>query len=224
MLIDHLAFVFPQYFPSYFRIIGRIAFPIFVFLIAQGCHHTSNMPKYLWRLFLFALIAEIPFDLARGDTVDFLSNTNIFYTLTLGVFAIYVYQWLTKHLGTKLGILPAIGILFAAVFAADMLSTDYGAWGVAFIFSMYIITNKPLKLTAMAFFCLRMHAPTLAILNHRLATLGDPTNLAWIIGYLTPVALVYFYNGKKGPNMRWAFYVFYPAHLLILALLSMMIA
>ena len=100
MIVDHVGAVFPT--PDAFRVIGRMAFPIYAFLIAEGCRHTRNRQRYLVRLGLFALISEIPFDLAfdvilmgeRFPKVDFLRHTNVFYTLFFAVAAIHTYETL----------------------------------------------------------------------------------------------------------------------------------
>ena len=96
MLIDHTGAVFNLH--DGFRIVGRIAFPLFVFLISEGCKHTKSYEKYLLRLGLFALISQIPFDLAFSQRwgyqihIDFFNRTNIFYTLWLGVVCAYLFN------------------------------------------------------------------------------------------------------------------------------------
>ena len=97
MLIDHLGAVFPGYFGFEFRVIGRVAFPIYVYLVAEGFRHTKSPVKFLARLGAFAIISEPFFDMAiRGAElpwgVDFLNNTNIFYTLFFGGAAIYAFE------------------------------------------------------------------------------------------------------------------------------------
>ena len=102
MLFDHTGAVFTASTPLFFRWIGRIAFPIYAYMIAQGCKHTNNIDKYLLRLGIFALISEIPFDIAfmhyytmdgaLNLGINFLRNTNVFYTLFLGVACISIYE------------------------------------------------------------------------------------------------------------------------------------
>jgi len=107
MTIDHTGAVFSDYTPFVLRNIGRMAFPIYAFLIAQGARYTKNIEKFMLRLFLFALISQVPYNLALNrstfgnslfdrSTYDFLNNTNIFYTLFLAVSAIFAYSKL-KH-------------------------------------------------------------------------------------------------------------------------------
>lgn len=134
MIIDHAGAVF---FPGtgLFRTIGRIAFPIYAFLIAEGCRHTRNRRRYLMGLGLFALVSEIPFDLAFGDIlvgeklprVDFLRHTNVFFTLFFAVAAIHIYETLrrqhrkTQLAGAALGGLAILLEGLAVAFIGEVL-------------------------------------------------------------------------------------------------------
>ena len=90
MLIDHAgATLFPQC--DILRSIGRVSFLLYAFLLAQGCKHTHSMERYLLGLGIFALISEIPYDLAFGISINFLDQTNIFYTLFLSAACVYIY-------------------------------------------------------------------------------------------------------------------------------------
>jgi len=101
MLLDHTCAAFPDTFPIYFRYIGRLAFPVFAYMIAQGCKHTGNIWKYLLRLGIFAIISEIPYDMALRSEISFVSNTNIYYTLFIGTFCIAFYEMLKSLLSAS---------------------------------------------------------------------------------------------------------------------------
>lgn len=216
MVIDHAGIIMPEFFGlspgiNIFRVIGRLAFPIFVYLIAEGFRHTKSPEKFLLRLGAFALISEIPFDIAFEPQINFLAGTNIFYTLFLGGVAIYAHQKLHEE---KPAYLPAC----AAVLAAEFLTADYGAYGVAFIFLMYLIKPVKWRLAAMAALCLYQHESTI-----RGVLRGDcvpAVVLLMIPATLVPVALVAFYNGERGPGLKWLFYAAYPAHILILLIIE----
>jgi len=160
------------------------------------------MGKYALRLGVLALISEPFFDtvLVRGD-VNFLANTNIFYTLFLAVCAI----WLHKLLGG--GLLGLLAVIPAAL-AAHLLTSDYGAFGVLFIFALYVI-NPTKRLRAAAGVAIGMLALYLPRVEVALfAVLASLCILA--------------YNGKQGPKhpaLKYGFYAFYPAHLLIIGLI-----
>ena len=140
MLIDHIGAVFPGQTPDYLRFIGRIAFPIYAYMVAQGCKRTRDIRKYLLRLGLFAIISEVPFDLAFGPLrgysgVNFLGHTNVFFTLFLGAAGIALYEKLRASKYPYLAFAASI----LAVFCAHLLDTDYGAFGAAFIFIIYAV-------------------------------------------------------------------------------------
>jgi hypothetical protein len=230
MVIDHLGAVFPDTFLFAFRIIGRIAFPLYVYLIAEGCRHTRSMPKFLLRLAAFALISEIPFDLSiHGGPVNFLYETNIFYTLTFGALAIYAYQYLRER-RPSYALYLSVGPLIALMWLADWMHTDYGAIGVAFIFTMYVIPHKKLRLAVMAIFCCLFQLEIiigvfawLFNIDTIFTILVVPEYVAMPIVCLLTVPLAAFYSGKRGPSLKWFFYFSYPVHLAVFAAIKMIL-
>lgn len=234
MIIDHFGAVFGM--PMYFRVIGRVAFPLFVFLIAEGCRHTKSMEKYILRLGIFALVSEVPFDLAiRGSGlagVDFLNNTNIFYTLWLGVVCVYVLQKIKGLIQDKVDmfynalwlVVPAF--VFGAMWLADWLGTDYGGIGVLFVFLTAaaaqfdeIKHQKFIQMAVITLFMFVLYFDTFLIefnlpLDFWLQHLGNH----FLLASLVAVVVVAFYNGKRGLPVKWLFYVIYPAHLLLFAI------
>ncbi|MCD8365228.1 MAG: conjugal transfer protein TraX [Clostridiales bacterium] len=208
MLIDHIgAVLFP--YQMVFRYIGRIAFPIFVFLIVEGFFHTRDIHKYELRLLLFAAVSEIPFDLAFNDSILEFSSQNVFFTLFLGLLMLD----LMKRAGNK--IFREILILLVFVLAANLLLTDYSGGGVLLIWWFYYFRNRPLI---------------------KFIGLGA---ISWIFfgliecWSLLAVVPLLFYNGERGFHrenglysggangagavlLKYLFYIFYPVHLLIL--------
>ncbi|MCL2377080.1 MAG: conjugal transfer protein TraX [Defluviitaleaceae bacterium] len=217
MLIDHFGAVImqPWLYEPYFnpdiyflsRNIGRIAFPIFAYLIAQGCLHTKSMGKYLLRLGVLAIISEPLFDIAFGSfwdgNINFLRNTNIFYTLFLGVAAIAIYENL-RHNFPKVSNFAVLAPL-SMMAAAHLLSTDYSFIGVGLIFLIYLMgpenhTNRAIVLSIGIF-----------------ALYFD--DIIHLIFALIAIGLIALYNGKPGHNnatIKWGFYFFYPVHIAIL--------
>lgn len=201
-----------------FRLIGRIAFPIYCFLIVEGFAHTKNVGKYALRLGIFALVSEIPFDLAFNDTWWDLSYNNVFFTLVIGLLVIwgisYVLKfykaWMEKKLDKFLGSLFAIGagvILVAggSYIAEYMLCTDYGAAGVVTIVVMYLLRQVP-------WFGFAMGVMTLTIMC-------SSTEIVALLG-LVPL---FRYTGERGTNIKYFFYAFYPVHLLLLWFLTVIL-
>lgn len=126
MIIDHTgAVLFPQY--PILRIIGRISFPIFAFLAAEGFYHTRNVKKYMLRLAGFAVLSEVPFDIVFYGKFFEPAHQNIFFTLLLGVMLMYFY-------GSQYSLASKAGCVILLLLAGDFFRTDYGAWGILMIF------------------------------------------------------------------------------------------
>ncbi len=193
MLIDHVgAVLYPQY--LYLRIIGRISFPIFCFLLVEGALHTSNIRKYEMRLLVFALLSEIPFDYVFFGKLT-LEHQNVFFTLFIGLVMIEVIRY------GKAGNFP-FGAFIVAIMAAELLGTDYGAGGILFIACFYWLHEQKL-LKQVAFVALNLLYFGIGVQAY--------AGLAAI-----PMLL---YNEKQGAKMKYFFYLFYPVHLLILYLI-----
>ncbi len=187
------------------RCAGRPAFPLYCFLIAEGFCHTSSAPRYALRLFVFAILSEIPFDLAFNASWLELSYQNVFFTLLLGLLAVMAWQRCTEE-RSFLRYLLSLLCAAAAMAAAWALHTDYGALGVLLILVMYVLREREAE---------RALAVT-AVLG-LMVLLGRSL---WIelFGALALLPL-HFYNGERGRQPKFLFYAFYPAHLLLLVLL-----
>lgn len=180
------------------RFTGRLAFPLFCFLLVEGFVHTHNVKGYLGRLVLFGLLSEVPFDLAFFRTPFFPGAQNVYWTLALGVLAMAMLQKSENADGNAAwtGRLAALG----CAVVAQLAGTDYGAIGVALIVALYLTRNSRQKQ---------------CILGAVLMLFEITAPLAFV--------LLWFYNGERGrcPQWaKWAFYGFYPAHLTLLALVT----
>lgn len=199
MLIDHTgAILFPDL--LWLRMIGRLAFPIFCFLLSQGLHYTKNKPKYLLRLTLWMIISEFAFDYAVFGGFTW-SHQSVYVTLLLGALMGLCIEKLPKYLK----ILPVIPF---ALLASD-LHTDYGDYGILLI-ALFIFTRDiPYK--------------TLFQLAG-LIVLNIATNQAAIQFYsILAIIPIFLYNSKKtfhSKALQWGFYAFYPVHLAILHLIN----
>ncbi|MBR0353740.1 MAG: conjugal transfer protein TraX [Oscillospiraceae bacterium] len=202
------------------RGIGRLGFPIFCFLLVEGFFHTRNRRKYLLRLGLFALISELPFDLAFRDTwktfgrpeagfwarwgLEF-THQNVFFTLFLGLLAVMLWDGLTRG-GNEEGPvwrgLAAVVCALALGAAAHYGETDYGAMGVALILVLYLLHDRPWERDLLAGGVLAAMIP---FGSHWIELFG-----------IAAFPLFHLYNGRRGRQMKYFFYVFYPAHLLLL--------
>ena len=176
---------------SVLRGIGRAAFPIFCFLLVEGAVHTRSPRKYLLRLASFALISEIPFDLALHNQPFYWETQNVFFTLLAGLLVIQAFQ---RSPGQEWRGMLALAVLGAA---AELCGTDYGAIGVAVIAVMYLLRER--------FWAASVLSLILLVLLARIEIFSIPAFL-----------ILALYNGKRGRQPKYFFYVFYPVHLLIL--------
>ena len=179
------------------RCFGRIAFPVFAFLVAEGFAHTRNRMRYFLSLLLFAVISEVPWYLLNGAD----GTHNVMFTLVLGVLALAAFERLREH-----RILCCCSILLTAWLVA-WLGTDYEWRGVLMIVVFYLlgmVKNMPVTLRRMLqllfAFPLMMHYG--------------------ITGALFACVVIFLYDGTRGfihGNVaKYGFYAFYPAHLFLL--------
>ena len=177
------------------RMAGRLAFPIYCFLLVEGFLHTHDVKRYVERLFLFGLLSEVPFDMAFFRTPFHWGNQNVYWTLALGVLAMALMQKFQDAEGNIAwkGRLAALG----CVVLAQLLQTDYGAIGVALIVALYLTRN-----------------------NRKYQCIIGAVMMLFELTAPLAFVLVWFYNGQRGacsPLQKKAFYWFYPVHLLVLA-------
>lgn len=205
MFIDHFAYMMIELgvgvagnwyvIDRIMRGMGRVAFPIFCFTIVEGFQRTSDARAYLKRLLLFAMISEIPFDLAFGGTLVYMGFQNVFWTLAFGLFALMLYE------NREISPWKRFFGLLVCFWLPQMIHTDYSVYGVLTIFVMYLLRKEPMK----------------AGLAGYLILLLQSTAEKWaIFGFL----LILLYNGKRGNGNKYVYYLFYPGHLLLLILLK----
>lgn len=234
MLADHAALVFPDLLsqlglPAWAdalpRLLGRLAFPIFAYFVAEGCRRTRFFHRYLLRLGVFALISQAPFTLATGTM-----GGNVILTFFLAAGSVWGFERAVQAgRGPAAASLP----LLAACVLALAANCDYGFPGVLLVFALYLCGEQRKKrlvcLGAGLVLIYLVYDPLTGVLS--LPWLSGPM----IGGYLAaslPVQGLYclcaalslvplaFYRGQHGIQSKWFFYVFYPAHLLGLWALS----
>lgn len=175
-------------------VIGRIAFPIYCFLLTEGFVHTKNVLKYAIRLLMFAFLSEIPFDLAIYVQPVNILHQNVFFTLFIGLICICAVSYADNKYNGNIFIkiiTASMGML-----AAQLLNTDYGAAGVAFILLLYVLRhNRSLQI---AVGCIS----SVILLNEAAAILS----FIFIAGY----------GGERGLKCKYIFYIIYPLHLIML--------
>lgn len=195
MLIDHIGFMF---FPnlSILRAIGRLALPIFAFQIGIGFKNTKNKEKYILRMIIFTLVSQYPFWLMLTAKIPNSSFTlNVGATLTLGLLCLYSIEKIENKF---LKVLVPLLILAISFF----IPMDYSWYGVLTIILFYVF-DKSKILTFSSYF--------ITLLSY-MAYKNSFFNLTAILSLIP----IFLYNGEKGKNAKYLFYVFYPLHMLIL--------
>ena len=194
------------------RDIGRLAFPLFCFFIVEGFHYTHDRKKYALRLGIFAVISEVPFDMAFDHSFFAPSDNSVMITLLLGLISIWVIDILLKKSAARFSsdirkrricdALSVIAVIVCVYIIEEWASSDYGAAGVITIIIMYLMYDK------------RQLGFALAII-----WLGFTCGRTELIAAVDLIPL-YFYHGRQGRKMKYFFYAFYPAHLLVLSLIA----
>lgn len=179
-----------------FDIIGRIAFPIFAFMIVEGFYKTKSRFKYLRNLLIFAIISEIPYDMFQSKVFINNRSQNIMWALALGLLTLIIVDKLKEKIKNKYAWL-GFSILIVGVNAiiATLLSFDYDYYSIIIIFILYLFYDKRFVGSLISY---------LVIIKEVYAILG--------------FTVINFYNGEKGRQNKLFNYLFYPVHLLILGL------
>ncbi|MCD7818413.1 MAG: conjugal transfer protein TraX, partial [Lachnospiraceae bacterium] len=184
-----------QHIYSASRNIGRLAFPIFCFLLVEGFLHTRSPRKYAERLFLFALISEIPFDIALKGSWFYPDKQNVYFTLLIGLLVLIGIRAITDN-GTRSLLLAAVPIA-AGMLLAWWIDTDYNYKGVFLIAVLYLMRYSRLY-----------------------QCIGGAAAISWELPAPLAFIPVYFYNGKRGISLKYFFYWFYPVHLMLLYVIN----
>lgn len=204
MLIDHFAIAIywqmGQHTYEIYRLlryIGRIAFPIYCFLLVEGFFHTRDIKKYIGRCLLFACISEIPFNMAIHGEIWHPQNQNVYFTLTLGLCMLYVLEHIK---GNEIKDMFARMVCVAVgAGLAQILEVDYHYLGVLFIVMFYYLRN--------------MNPWQRDIIGA----------IAFSYEVTAPLSFIpiHLYNGKRGLPLKYFFYLIYPLHLLVYGVVRM---
>ena len=210
MLCDHLQLTLLPDLPI-LRCVGRLAFPLFAFMAVEGYLHPRSLKKYLLRLLMLAVISEIPFDLLVSGSVFDPMHQNVIWTIILGLCCIRAFENISADLKKMLSAVVIIASLAAAIIAR----VDYSSAGVLTLLAFYAFRGNTVR-------CRLMQLLSLAFIN--LVLLGG-IEFAFPYQALAVLSLpiIWLYDGSQGPHngfIKAANYLFYPAHMLILALFS----
>lgn len=208
MFADHAGLaLFPGV--SVFRCIGRISFPIYCFLIAEGCRHTKDIRAYGRRLLLLAILSEIPFDLLVFGRIASPMEQNVLFSLLMGLMAIYAAELFKRK--PAFSFLACVSLCLCAMLA----NVSYGWLGVVLCLCAHEAGSKVRQALSMGG----------ALLLYTISLLLSGVARSWVLVSLcAPLSLlpILLYNGKRGvrhPSLTFLFYAAYPLHLLVLVVL-----
>lgn len=222
MLMDHLwATLLPA--QEWLTCVGRLAFPIFAFMIVEGYFHTGNFKKYALRLLLFAVLSEVPFDLMYGGTWFYPVHQNVIWTLLAGLLGIRLMEYIKeKHKIWVYALLSAVVVILGAALGTVCMLDYYGA-GVLTVFTFYFFRERK-------WWCLLGQIAVLYWVN--VSLLGGQLSPVQLFGMefelcqqgLALLALIpiWIYNGRQGYHSKpfqYICYAFYPVHMLILVMI-----
>ena len=214
MFIDHLGYtLFPG--DLWLRCVGRVAFPIFCFLIAEGCVYTHDRKKYALRLLAFALLSEIPFNLMNSGMIWDPYDQNVLWTLLTGALVCWLIDWALKKC-TPLSFVLTGAVMLAAYWLLEIGNTDYGGWGMLLVAAFYGVHRAPSGAVV------KMIAQAFGLAFFSIGVMGGYLSIElWSLAALVPIWL---YNGQRGFSnkaVQYGFYAFYPVHILILSLIAL---
>ena len=226
------------------RLIGRGSFVLFAYLAVEGFLHTRSRLKYLLRLMLFALVSEVPFDLAFSGQIIDQSSQNVFFTLFLSVLVLTGWEWAGKcvrglyrkrvsqdvswHICVGVFRIVQLSVVLLGCGAAYYLKSDYKYMGVLLIFTFYLLRKKPFYVQIVPVACVLF----LGTWSMNMLRYAEAYTIAYLIRFsmrelfglfaFIPIAL---YDGTKGRQLPKAVcYGFYPVHLLVLCGIARMIS
>ena len=209
---------------STLNIIGRMAFPIFAFQLVVGFINTKNIKKYTIRLGIFSLISQAPFMFFMNLINGNIFTLNIFFTLLLGLLTLYIYDNVSNKY-IKWSSIILIIIL------GQLARVDYGGWGIFLILFIYLFCpkfksikffNNHITLKYIIFIlgylllCIYINLKYINLISTTLI-------ISLILFTFLPIIFMFLYNNKKGPSLKYFFYIFYPLHLTILCFINLLI-
>ncbi len=209
MLIDHIGvYLYPNV--TILRIIGRISFPIFAYMIAEGCRYTKNRGEYLGMIAALGVICQVVFYVAMGSLY-----MGILITFSLSILCIYAVDYFIKKKDFASGLLMVftlLEVLFLVKILPGMAAftdydVDYGLVGIVLPIVVYYMPKKLYKLAAAAGILLSMGLSSGGIYWYAMLSLP----------------FLALYNGERGKHkLKYMFYIFYPAHLVLIFFIGML--
>lgn len=224
MLLDH-TYAIGLAEPMWMTCVGRLAFPIFSFMLVEGYFHTRSLRRYALRLLVAAIVSEIPFNLVAGGGLLHPFHQNVMWTLLMGLGAIHINELARRQGNILLRILAAAFTIVGGFIVGTLLMVDYYGVGILMVLLFYFLRGggwlrRLGQLAGMYYLnCVMLGG---YILHFTLfgAELSFPRQGLAILALIP----IWLYRGRQGYRSKWLqtlYYAFYPLHLALLALLAM---
>lgn len=211
MFLDHVKYAIPSTRCFATIYLGRLAFPIFAFLISEGFFYTHDRLKYMYRILIFAIISQIPFYFFANNLVHGHVNFNVLFTFEFALIGLSILEYFKKAEMNKILKFLIVTIVMVSILNLSyILHTDYGWYGVMLVWMFYIFREKKLLYT--------LSFVVLNILYYLYLGVEFKTFKEFlpITFSLSSLIFILLYNGKEGKKLKYFFYVFYPLHFIIL--------
>ena len=225
MICDHLwGTILPG--NDWLTIIGRLAFPIFAFFIVEGFYHTKDFKKYIKRLFIFALISEIPFNLMIGGSIIYPFMQNVMFTFLISLLLMNsIEKTYKKGDKTKFRV-KSLAFTVLGFILGSVLFVDYFGYGVLMTLGFYFAKKMPKKLAIVfeILFMVYINAFLIEGLTTPFNIFGREIFIPRQAFAVFSLILIWMYNGelgKKNKFIQYGFYIIYPLHMLIFSLLAL---
>ena len=224
MLCDHLwGTIVPG--NDWLTCVGRLTFPIYAFLLVEGYFHTKNLKKYVLRLLIFAVISEIPFNLAMGSSFVYPLHQNVLWSFLISIGLIHWNEMVkTKQIGKR--VLVALATLVIAYIGGIITFVDYNNAGIFTVLVFYCFRGRKWWCYLGQLVCLwYINFEMLGGLSYQVTIFGETHFIARQGFALLALIPIWLYRGKQGyysKFVQYIYYAFYPVHLLILGLLKLL--
>ena len=231
MLIDHIGAILGQetfvswnlsWLYTLFRIIGRLAFPIFAFFISEGWRHTRNRKNYFFLMVIFAVLSQPIYYFALNSSRF---SLNIFFTFILSMALLYLVDKIRENKSTAfINSIFIIDIIMLILLLNGIgITVSYGLYGVMLPVVIYLFYNLSFR-KRIIMWCIVAIMMILQWLSYFITIQNISTNSFVELFALLAIPLLCLYNGQRGKfNLKWLFYIFYPTHILLIYLISLLL-
>ena len=231
MILDHSWNVFfVNQNQIWMNLLGRFAFPIFAFMLVEGFYKTKNRSKYLKRIFIFAVISEIPFNLLLSTSIFgspsiFFPYNNVLWTFGIALYMLVLFEKIKNkdNLPVTVKILGKIIISILAMFITRLIVSDYLEYGIMMVLVFYFFRSKKWwNFIAQVILLAWINIFLIWGYNVTLNCFGNEINVSSQSFAIFSLVFIWLYNGKQGIHnkiTKYMFYSFYPLHLLLIVMI-----